>query len=604
MYGFIRYREIHEMTIQSIFRMEFANKRHIPMYGVKMDFSKCFDKIAHLLIEACDKVVGGGHIFGAIAQAYIDTEVDIRISVETPAKYRMSSGGPQGDARIPGVWTIISSTLAKRLEERTFDLDKTRLIVAALMFADDIILTASKDEDIHELVKIVFDWAEEFEMPVEIKEVAANEIWHAMAKPHEKFRSKGDEFPVAKSMRILGTCLHLCRDSPCPKLSCPKCQRVKTVNRVCPECVDLCLRNVCATPTIAIEKVALFKGLLFGSMAYGSYTCTRQQIHLKKTMQRVLMSVQGPGYKTAAFLGSHVGGYGMHDTELEIAISTATMLDRILSRSPRTLEVIKNYCETLHDSSWPTPLMHALQPEGDTDPDGRPVTAWLHKSLFRSAEKSQAPLAEIRCSFATHRLADGNRELPVVVTTCTAHVSFSTCGTVLHVAHEEMPASQYSKKNEELNRIITLARILERVSAQTHRVHLVVADRELLQQTIDKAKRVAKHPRFFEMQHRDDFSVVARATQVEHQSLPEQDPSDTQVDCSSEVPTPYPLILTFYGLTVKSPADNYMRERLSEVQLKSYFETRQMRELFGDTKQEDIDFVNSACTAGRRECVL
>ena len=602
MYGFIRYREVHEMIIQSIFRIEYANKRHIPLYGVKMDFSKCFDKIAHILIEACDKVTGGGQIFQAISRAFADSEVDIRISEEAPAKYRMSSGGPQGDARIPGIWAIISATLGQRLEQKTFELDRTRLIVAALMFADDIILTASKDGDMQELVEIVFDWAEEFEMPVEIKEVAANELWHAMAKPHEKFRCRNEEYTVAKSMRCLGACLHFCEDSPCPKISCPKCQKTKTVNRVCPDCVDSCLREVQVTPTIAIEKIALYKGLLFGSMAFGAYTCTRQQVHLKKTMQRVLMSVQGPGYKAAAHLGSKLGGYGMHDTEMEIAISTATMLDRILSRSPRTLEIVINYCESLHDYSWPKPLMHALQPDGNTDSESCTITAKLHKFCFPSTEKSQAPLAEIRCSFSTHRFVEEeDQAAPVDVTTCTARVSFSTSGTEMYIAHEETAASQHSKKNEEMKRTITLARILEKVSAHTHRVALVVTHSEItLKTTIEKAWRASKHPRFFEMPHRDDFSIIARTTKVDHPSLPEQETMGTEIDCSKEIPTPYPLMMTFYGLTVKSPADSYMRERLTEFQLKCYFETRQMQELFGDTKREEVDFENSACTAGRQ----
>ena len=467
MYGFIPFRETHEMILQSLFRIEHANKRRIPLYGVKMDFSKCFDKIAHLLIEACDTVVGAGSTFQAIAHAYADTDIDIRISEDTPAPYHMSSGGPQGDARIPGIWAIISSTLARRLEAKTLELDASMLVVAALMFADDIILTAANETDLRELIKIVFDWAEEFDMPVEIKDVAANNIVHAL-KPNPKFQYEADTFRIARSMRALGACLHFCTNSPCPVISCPKCQTTQTNDRVCPACVDQCLTTVCSKPHTAVEKVAMLNGLLFGSMAYGAYTCTRQQKKIKDTFQRIRLHVQGPGYTAAAHLPAHLGGYGLHDTEMEIAMTTATMLDRILTRSPRTLQVIANYSDTLRDPSWPRHLMNALQPFASEEPGDNTITVRLHKSFRPSAEKSQAPLAEIRCQFSTQRTAGKDSASHIDVMTCSAQVAFSTSDVTLYVAHEETPASQYSNRNEETKQIITLAHILHEHARGTY----------------------------------------------------------------------------------------------------------------------------------------
>ena len=589
MHGFIPNREAHEMILQTLFRIENAKKKNKPLFGVKMDFSKCFDKISHLLIAACDAAVGVGNTFAEIANSFVKSEIKIRVSEEDPVGYKLSSGGPQGDARVPGIWAIISSTLAKRLEKKSSTMDPFLLITSALMFADDIILTAESVEDVKQLVDIVFEWAQETCMPVEIKEVAANDAAHSRIyhNPDLKFTHGKESFTVARSMRILGACLHFCVVSPCPLHKCPKCHDGDTRDRICDTCVEDCILKACSAPFTIVEKVAIANSTLYNALSYGVYTCPKQQDRLHKVLSDIRSRIQGPGYKSAAYLQASLGGYGMKDTAIELATTTAVLLDRILTRSTRTLEVIVNYSDNLKDPSWPGSLLRALQ-------DVRPQ---LHPSLCESSHKSQTPVATISCTFASFDPPKNPHEETQIGVRCNAVVSFSSSGEEYFSARNIFPGSKFSEKQLEISKTIALAQILEAVSDRTHKILITLGPNDtVLAKLLNTATKQSKHPRFFESVHRNYYSIVARiALNSIEPCLGAQCTTvvgdiSVVVDCSEVKLTPYPLIMTWYDLTVQPPADLFLRDFVSSMQLKTYCDTRQIASLLGETNMNENEF--------------
>lgn len=174
----------------------------------------------------------------------------------------------------------------------------------------------------------------------------------------------GEKYRIQHSIRLLGCCIHLTKDSECAMTRCKRCN-AQGMTRMCNECEQEVLFNVRALPVKQTDKVECMNQRVLSSLSYGAYSCSKQRKAMAKvedSTRKILFGYGAGGYIEGAHLPAKKMGLGLRDTKRFLAIETAAIIERSLAREdmiPRVEYMLRK------TGSWPDGVTVALQGHDD-----------------------------------------------------------------------------------------------------------------------------------------------------------------------------------------------------------------------------------------------
>ena len=198
-------------TLHQIFTLQHFIDRATPsepLYVCKLDLSKAYDRVPrHLLWEALRRVGVQGKCLTAIKAIYDNAFLTMAVGKVFGDKFKQQDGITQGSPLSPTMWSLFGDGLIRFVQARCPHIGPRTLDglrVCILLFADDIKLLATCEEDLQVLLDVVKEWCQMMNMMVNALKT------HILIFPAPKpvdtavFKYDGQPLEVVKSTKYLG----------------------------------------------------------------------------------------------------------------------------------------------------------------------------------------------------------------------------------------------------------------------------------------------------------------------------------------------------------------------------------------------------------------
>ena len=179
-----------------------------PLYVCKLDLSKAYDRVPrNLLWEVLRRVGVQGECLDAIRSIYDHAFLTMAVGKTFGNQYKPHDGITQGSPLSPTMWSLVADGLIRYVQARCPHIGpctRDGLRVCILLFADDIKLLATNEEDLQALLDVVKEWCDMFNMLVNALKT------HVLIFPTPKqndarvFRHGGEQLEVVQGTKYLG----------------------------------------------------------------------------------------------------------------------------------------------------------------------------------------------------------------------------------------------------------------------------------------------------------------------------------------------------------------------------------------------------------------
>jgi len=541
MHGSIPGREGHEMCLRLLVMVK--TRERAPLWVVQMDLVKYYDVIQHQLISMLDDIIKlPKPFFEVLSAQFASVTHKVRIVQGHAAMMTQESGGTQGTSTVPALAALILAPLAQKINKAAETSQREECPSAPPgmrsvdMFVDDMDVISDTSRDAIARVEWARASLKLIGVDAKIVAVACNES--AMMLHRHDFDPDrepdydprcvfidGERYEIQHSIRLLGCCIHLTKNSECAKTRCKRCND-QGCSRICNECEQEVLFNVRALPVKQTDKVECINQRVLASMSYGAYSCEKQRqamVKVENSTRKILFGYGAGGYIEGAHLPAKKMGLGLRDTRRFLAIETAAIIERSLAREdmiPRVAYMLEK------TGSWPDGITTALQGHDDENM----IEIRLHDEL-KATTVSQRERVQIQW-----------RSVQEQLTTVVTAIAYSDRGP------ERVLRRSYCCSDSGFATVRCLADIIETLRLQGCQVFL----EEPLPKEI--AKRVQPFKDVFKTigtPNRVFYSVLARiqvykfmASQgfIVHGRVP--------AEHSALIPEAYPLVVKLWGKIV------------------------------------------------------
>jgi len=417
MYASVTGREAHDVIIQMLLRVDAANENHRPLYIIKADLVKAWDRIQHDAVAALDGVTGDTGFFAALAAMFASVTLTIKVHSSNPVQMKPASGGTQGNGVVPALWALLCSPVAHRLNAHAAEDDPTFMTEAVEIFADDnIIVSTNLERGLHRFT-LARNLYKRQGQDLEVVAIAFNGIGpggrrDAFKKADEMVTFEGKSFKLEAACRILGACVHL-RPGPCSQRKCKRCAHPATVP-YCQGCEVAVKKGAWGLDIPLVDASLMVAIHVTTATTYACYSCLTHREWAIKFQEEIRGPLHGPkngGYVEMAHLAARLGGLGMKDVARDSAVELTGIMDRILAREGRTRSMAVEHARAFR--RWPRTIRESLkytnQPESEHK-DPFEIQIRLHHALTREGS-SQGPRAvEVAWRLRARRLeTEGTR---------------------------------------------------------------------------------------------------------------------------------------------------------------------------------------------------
>ena len=380
MHGSIPEREGHEMSLRLLILNHACERR--PLWIIQMDLVKYYDVIQHQLIMTLDKVVKLPEPFFQVLSKQFETVVhQVRIVQGEAELMQQESGGTQGTSTVPALAVLILAPLAQKLNDAAMKSQGEECPTAPPgmrstdLFVDDMTLTSDNSKEGIERTQWARALLKLIGVDAKIVAVACNAVameYHRHDYDPDRDPDydprcvyiNGERHEIKHSIRILGECIHLKKDSECAPTKCKRCN-AQSSTRMCEECEQEVLFNVRALPVKIVDKVECMNQRVLASLSFGAYSCPEQRkamVKVEDNIRKTLFGYGAGGYIVGAHLPAKKMGLGLRDTKRFLAIETASIIERSLARG----EMMKRAADMLkRTGSWPESILQALKGHED-----------------------------------------------------------------------------------------------------------------------------------------------------------------------------------------------------------------------------------------------
>ena len=393
MFAFLKGREGHDLIVQTMLRVEDANRKQRVFWIIKADAVKAFDRMQFQAISALDTITGDTGIFTVMAQTFMTVRLHIRIHQGPACIITPKSGGVQGDARNPPLWISLTANMAHAVDADAKTLDPTFTRESASFFADDGIFTSGRLELALKRFKIAQAHMYGQGQELEIVTIARNEFTTAFDPDPKTVTHEGKTYPVQRSLCILQACIHLTPGSECAKRKCKRCTQ-ECIRTYCHTCEIAVAANIQAIDLSILDQAEILNTHVTSAIMYANYSCSAQRewgIKFQESIRGPLHGASYGGYVEWAHLDAGLGGVGVIDVKRQSAINILEILDRITTRPGRTQELAIELFSGRY-ISWPRPIMDTLNADPDFSPQIHPHTKITRAHIAKSPMRANVQI--------------------------------------------------------------------------------------------------------------------------------------------------------------------------------------------------------------------
>ena len=138
---------------QAITLVRYLASRKVPLASV--DLAKAFDSVPHeTLMKACQASGLNQHSLALISNVYTDATTVIQANGRRSVPIMLKRGVRQGDPLSPLLFNMVMDQVLRRLDECNIGTDLGNRRLAAVSYADDLVLCADTRNDLHNLLAI------------------------------------------------------------------------------------------------------------------------------------------------------------------------------------------------------------------------------------------------------------------------------------------------------------------------------------------------------------------------------------------------------------------------------------------------------------------
>ena len=141
---------------------EISKRRKQKFYVIAIDLSKAFDMVdREKMFEILEKEIGDPNLVLIAKSLYRDTMRKFKTATGYTKWLKYVLGVKQGGILSPGFFNLFMKELGERLQKSGLGIMVGDLLIACLLFADDILLFATSREEVEILLDIVVGFVTE-----------------------------------------------------------------------------------------------------------------------------------------------------------------------------------------------------------------------------------------------------------------------------------------------------------------------------------------------------------------------------------------------------------------------------------------------------------
>ena len=197
----------HLFVICSIISTRKLNKS--PTFVAFVDLKKAFDSVDRDLLWLRLGHYGiSGKFLDLIKCLYRDTEYCVRVNDTVTEPFPVTSGVKQGCLLSPTLFNLFINSLIEEIKQLNLGVKCGEILLALLMFADDIAIMAETEEDLQCMLSTLHTWCESWRLHINTSKTKIVHFRHK-SQPRTSFNFKcgPSELEVVPSYKYLGVWL-------------------------------------------------------------------------------------------------------------------------------------------------------------------------------------------------------------------------------------------------------------------------------------------------------------------------------------------------------------------------------------------------------------
>ena len=134
-------------------------------YAAFIDFSKAYDRInRNMLFSKLSDLGLKGNFYESMKAIYSNVRCSVKVNGVLSDSFNVSSGLKQGCLLSPMLFNLYLNDLAVKLKSLGCGINIDGEVVPIILYADDIVLFAENEQDLQQLLNVLNEWCEEWDM--------------------------------------------------------------------------------------------------------------------------------------------------------------------------------------------------------------------------------------------------------------------------------------------------------------------------------------------------------------------------------------------------------------------------------------------------------
>ena len=179
-------------------------------YVAFVDFSKAYDRInREKLWWRLNKIGLPAKLQDALQSLYCSVECCVRINGELTDWFPVNVGVKQGCTLSPLLFNLYLNNLVAQMNATGLGIDVDGEKVPILLYADDVALLGESEEELQQMIDVMFSWCSMWDMTVNIEKTKVVHFKRGPATPHTDFvfNYGGNTIDICDRYRYLGLVL-------------------------------------------------------------------------------------------------------------------------------------------------------------------------------------------------------------------------------------------------------------------------------------------------------------------------------------------------------------------------------------------------------------
>ncbi len=157
----------HVFVLSSMIRQRKAKR--LPTYIAFIDMEKVFDCVdRNLLLCKLLSLGVDGKMYNCLKSIYSNCKAGVNVNGYITDLFSNVFRVRQGDALSPTLFGLYIKDLVQELKEGSEGIQTEFFIIQCLLYADDIALTSSSEQDLQNMLNILHNWCNKWRMKLNI----------------------------------------------------------------------------------------------------------------------------------------------------------------------------------------------------------------------------------------------------------------------------------------------------------------------------------------------------------------------------------------------------------------------------------------------------